>query len=41
MMKETQVKIEFDVNKQKEMLLKTVNVIKENMADEVVKILSF
>jgi uncharacterized protein YdaU (DUF1376 family) len=40
-MKETQVKIEFDVNKQKEMLLKTVNAIKENMAEEVVKILSF
>jgi len=41
MMKETQVKIEFDVGKQKDDILKTVNNIKENIASEVTKILSF
>jgi hypothetical protein len=40
-MKEAKVQIKYDVEKQKEMLLRTVNSIKDNMAVEVTKILSF
>jgi len=40
-MKETQINIEYDVNKQKNELMYQVGVIKDNMAKEVTKILTF